>query len=147
MSCNNGSTSTQNGVDLLFIFINRKTHTDRTMYTLLSNVRKHLIIDDNFHDDDPYLLMLIEAAEDAIEQDLGYSLAILVDPNTGMLPPSIRHAILLLVGNLYAHREPVAFAHPVVIPFTISYLLSHYRHYYIPNGEPHEHPNPNTHIK
>ena len=45
------------------------------------------------------------------------------------IPLPIRHAILLLVGNFYANREPVAFSSPVVIPYTLEYLLAPYINY------------------
>ena len=45
------------------------------------------------------------------------------------IPFVIKQAILLLVGNLYTNREPVAFSSPVVIPYTLEYLLAPYINY------------------
>lgn len=45
------------------------------------------------------------------------------------IPLPVKHATLLMVGNLYANRESVSFGNPVVIPFTISFLLAPYINY------------------
>lgn len=44
------------------------------MYIKLSDVKKHLNIDDYFTDDDAYLTALIEVAEDAVSQHLDIAL-------------------------------------------------------------------------
>ena len=45
------------------------------------------------------------------------------------IPLPIAHAILLLVGNFYANREPVSFASAQPIPYTFQYLIDPYKNY------------------
>lgn len=100
------------------------------MYVTLSNAKKHLQIDQDFKDDDEYILLLIQVAEDAVESNLNIPLASLL--KDGWLPKSVYHAILLMIGNLYANREPVSFTSATKIPYTLEFLLATYKHYYIP---------------
>lgn len=100
------------------------------MYVTLSNAKKHLQIDQDFKDDDEYILLLIQVAEDAVESNLNIPLASLL--KDGLLPKSVYHAILLMIGNLYANREPVSFTSATKIPYTLEFLLATYKHYYIP---------------
>lgn len=100
------------------------------MYIELEKVKSHLNIDASFKDDDDYLSGLIEVAEDAISKHLDQNLEeVMVD---GKLPSAILHSILLMVGNLYANREPVAYTSVTKVPFTLDYLLGLYKHYYLP---------------
>ncbi len=79
--------------------------TNPLMFTLLSDAKKFLNIDPEIKEDDELILMLIQAAEDAVERDLNRPLSKLVNPTTGMLPYSVKCAISLLIGSLYADRE------------------------------------------
>ena len=49
----------------------------------------------------------------------------------GVIPPAVKAAMLLLVGNLYANREPVSYASVNKVPYTFDYLLSLYKNYSI----------------
>lgn len=100
------------------------------MYVTLSNAKKHLQIDQDFKDDDEYLIMLIQVAEDAIESNLNIPLASLL--KNGVLPKSVYHSILLMIGNLYSNREPVSFTSVTKVPYTLEFLLATYKNYYIP---------------
>lgn len=100
------------------------------MYVTLEEAKKHLQIDDSFNDDDNYILSLIQVAEDSISQHLDIALKDLLVG--GVLPPAITHSILLMVGNLYATREPVAYGTVQKVPYTLEYLLGLYKHYYLP---------------
>ena len=100
------------------------------MYVTLKLAKKHLQIDDSYTDDDAYITGLIQVAEDAVSQHLDIALQdLLVD---GILPSAIVHSILLMVGNLYATREPIAYGSVVKVPYTLDYLLGLYKHYNIP---------------
>ena len=100
------------------------------MYVTLKLAKKHLQIDDSYTDDDAYITGLIQVAEDAVSQHLDIALQdLLVD---GLLPSAIVHSILLMVGNLYATREPIAYGSVVKVPYTLDYLLGLYKHYNIP---------------
>ncbi len=100
------------------------------MYVTLNKAKKHLQIDQDFKDDDEYLIMLIRAAEDAVESNLNIPLASIL--KDGALPYSVYHAILLMIGNLYSNREPVSFTSVAKVPYTLEFLLATYKNYYIP---------------
>lgn len=100
------------------------------MYVTLKLAKKHLQIDDSYTDDDAYITGLIQVAEDAVSQHLDIALQdLLVD---GILPSAIVHSILLMVGNLYATREPIAYGSVTKVPYTLEYLLGLYKQYNIP---------------
>lgn len=101
------------------------------MYVNLETAKKHLNLDDSFTDDDSYISLLMKAAEDAVSKHIDKPLVELED-SQGELPPAILHSILLLIGNLYATREPVAYTSVVKVPYTLDYLLGLYKHYYLP---------------
>jgi hypothetical protein len=98
------------------------------MYVTLAEAKKHLLIEKTFTEDDAYIAGLTDVAEDAVEKHLDVKLSCPADEE-GALPPSVRAAILLLVGNLYANREPVAFTSVNKVPYTFEYLISLYRNY------------------
>ena len=97
------------------------------MYITLQEAKKHLQIDADFTDDDNYIITLIQVAEDSVSQHLDIALRELL--TDGKLPSAIQHSILLMVGNLYANREPVAYTSVVKVPYTLDYLLGLYKHY------------------
>lgn len=100
------------------------------MYVTVDDAKKHLNIDASFTDDDTYISDLITVAEDAVSRHIDIALDELVVG--GALPPSIIHSILLMVGNLYANREPVSYTTVAKVPYTLEYLLGLYKHYYLP---------------
>lgn len=100
------------------------------MYITLAEAKKHLQIDSTFTDDDAYITALIAVAEDSVAQHLDIALDSLVVG--GDLPPAIKQSILLMVGNLYANREPVSYSSVTRIPYTMEYLVGLYKHYFIP---------------
>ena len=104
-----------------------------TMYLQLYQLKKQLNIDDQFHDDDEYLVDLAMVAENAVQRHIDRQLSDL-ENDEGMLPMPLIHAMLLMVGSFYAKRESIAFASTVEVPLAYEYLLSLYKNY---NG-PHE---------
>lgn len=98
------------------------------MYISLEDAKKHLNVDISYTDDDQYILDLITVAEDSVSKHLDIALDELEDGN-GMLPSSVVHAMLLMIGNLYANREPISYSTVVKIPYTYEYLISLYKHY------------------
>ncbi len=100
------------------------------MYITIDEAKKHLNIDDAYKDDDAYIGALIKVAEDSVAQHLDIALDDLVVD--GVIPSAISHSILLMVGNLYANREPVAYNQVVKVPYTLEYLLGLYKHYEVP---------------
>lgn len=99
------------------------------MYIQLYQIKKHLNIDDTFHDDDEYLCDLEQVAEKAIEKHIDNTFDSIVADEGDELPPPLAHAVLLMVGNLYANREPIAFTSNTEIPYTLTYLLDMFRNY------------------
>ena len=97
------------------------------MIISLEQAKKHLLIDDSFTADDLYILDLITVAEDSVSQHLNVALDELLVG--GMLPPAIIHAMLLMIGNLYANREPVAYGTVTKVPLTYEYLIGLYKKY------------------
>lgn len=98
------------------------------MYLQLYQVKKHLNIDEDFREDDEYLMQLVEVAEKVVERNIDTSLRLLEDGD-GYIPSPLIQAMLLLVGNFYANRESVAFANAVNVPYSYQYLIDLYRNY------------------
>lgn len=97
------------------------------MYLTIDDVKRHLYIDHS--DDDKLIADLITVAEDAVRRDLNlYSLKDIEDCS-GMLPPCVMQAQLLLIGTLYANRESVAYGQAHVVPHAYEYLLDLARNY------------------
>ena len=84
----------------------------------LQLAKRHLNVEESFTEDDEYIKGLIEAAEAVVEKE-----------NEGKLPSPLRQCILLMVGQFYANREPVAFVQSAEIPLSYSHLVSLYRNY------------------
>lgn len=99
------------------------------MYILLEDAKKHLNLDSDYIDDDSYIISLIEVAEDAVAKSIDKNLKDCL--KSGKLIPSVRHAILLLLGTWYNARENVTFGKPVEVPNTLQYLVSLNKHYHI----------------
>ena len=99
------------------------------MYLSLNQIKHHLIVDENFRDDDPYIIQLYKVAEEVVSKHIDTDLSELVD-DSGDLPAGITHAILLLIGNFYANRDSVTNLNINKIPFSYDYLLSLYQNYY-----------------
>ena len=98
-------------------------------YLTLASTKKHLIVDDSFTDDDTYITSLMNVAEAVVERDIDQPLVTLED-GAGNLPAPITQAMLLVVGNLYANREPVAIgARAVNVPYTFEYLKGLYKNH------------------
>jgi len=99
------------------------------MYIQLYQIKKHLNLDESFHDDDEYLVDLEQVAEEVVEKHIDDDFEQLVLSNSGVLPVGITHAMLLFIGNMYANRESVAFVSSNEIPFAYQYLLDQYKNY------------------
>lgn len=71
-------------------------------YLLLSEIKKHLVIEHN--EDDALLRMYGDAVEAFMPKMLGQPLDHYTD-DAGNLPADIKAAMLICVADLYAHRE------------------------------------------
>lgn len=99
------------------------------MYVTLDDAKKHLNIDFCFTEDDAYLDMLINVAEDAVEKNCNIALSEQLEG--GELPPSTYHSILLMIGNLYTNRESTTYSSINEVPFAYKYLINLNRNFTI----------------
>lgn len=98
------------------------------MYVTLEEVKRHLQIDEDYPGDDLYINTLVDAAEVTVANHIKYDSLHEAFPE-GAIPLPVKHAILLMVGNLYANRESVAFAQSYNVPLSYEYLLGPYVKY------------------
>ena len=97
-------------------------------YLNLELIKNHLNLQ-NFSDDDTYLQHLGSAVEFVVERDIDKKLSKIAEENGGDLPPSLLHAMLLLLGTYYANRENISYASCVEVPKTYAYICDLYRCY------------------
>jgi hypothetical protein len=97
------------------------------MYISISEVKQHLNIDEQYTTDDIYIESLISVAKEVVEHEINNSIdSLIVD---GEIPSAIKQSMLLLIGNLYLNREPVAYSSVSKIPYTLDLLLSINKNY------------------
>lgn len=94
----------------------------------LELAKKHLNLDEDYVEDDEYILGLVGAAKGAVEKALNASLDRLAEENGGEVPMAIIQAILLMVGNLYQNRE-ITGSKTAALPYNFEYLINLYKHY------------------
>ena len=97
-------------------------------YLNIELIKTHLNLQD-FSDDDNYLQHLGSAVEFVVERDVDKKLTTIAQENGGELPPSLLHAMLLLVGTYYANRENISYSSCVEVPKTYAYICDLYRCY------------------
>lgn len=97
-------------------------------YLNLELIKTHLNLQ-NFSDDDKYLQHLGSAVEFVVEKDIDKKLSKIAEENGGEFPPSLLHAMLLLLGTYYANRENISYASCVEVPKTYAYICDLYRSY------------------
>lgn len=95
----------------------------------LTIIKKHLQIDEDYQNDNDYLLQLYNVAEQSILRHLNVSSIEELKGEEENIPLPIQQAILLLIGNLYKNREPVSDKTAIKIPYTFEYLIDFYRKY------------------
>lgn len=98
------------------------------MYIQLDLAKKHLNIEEDFTEDDEYILSLIEVAESAVRVHINEDFASIAEKNGGCLPPPILQAALLMIGNMYQNREPIGTKNQA-LPFNYQYLIDLYKNY------------------
>lgn len=94
-------------------------------YITLEEIKKQCVVDLDFHEDDEFLEMLGDAAEDMASNLLDCSLDELVAEN-GELPASIRHAIRMLVDYMYSQNRGSS-GESIDIPNAVYTMLKLYR--------------------
>lgn len=90
------------------------------LYVTVDELKQHLNID--YEGEDEYLVSLIETAQVSVETAIQRPLTDRLTED-GELNPMLKHAIKIMAGGLYANRDPVAYAQPRPIPYTLSYLI------------------------
>lgn len=95
----------------------------------LTQIKKHLNIDEEYNGDDSYLQDLNRVVYSVVEKHINCSLYEIEQENKGDLPFPLQQAMLFLIGNFYANRESITFASANEIPLTYSYILDFYKNY------------------
>ena len=116
----------------LLLFKEQQTffnNINKMQYLKLELIKKHLNMDESFHDDDSYLEALGDVVEEITEKHIDVSLKKLTADNNGKIPTPLKQAMLLLLATYYSNRENIAFASSSEIPLSYSYLLSLYQNY------------------
>ena len=98
------------------------------MYIQLDLAKKHLNIEDDFIEDDEYILSLIEVAESAVRVHINEDFASIAEKNGGCLPPPILQAALLFIGNMYQNRDVLGNKN-MALPYNYQYLIDLYKNY------------------
>lgn len=98
------------------------------MYIQLDLAKKHLNVEDDFIEDDEYILNLIDVAESAVRVHINEDFSSIAEKNGGSLPSPILQAALLMIGNLYQNREAVG-SKIQELPFNYQYLIDLYKNY------------------
>jgi len=98
-------------------------------YLTLSQIKKHLNIDDYYEGDDTYLTSLGDVCEQIVEQHLQRPLSELAID--GDLPAPIIQAMLLFLGTLYMNRESVSYGQAYQIPASCSNTFDYLLHPYL----------------
>ena len=75
-------------------------------YITLAEAKEHLRIEQDFTDDDNDITSIIDAAEEMVAKDICVPLADLKNEE-GNIPPLLKQAIKLIIGDFYAVRESV----------------------------------------
>lgn len=99
-------------------------------YVDLDIAKRHLNVESDFEEDDSYIEMLIEVAEECVAKELCVTVDELstIDGRTD-IPASLRHAILLTIGTYYSNRESVSNLNLREIPMGAKHLIRLYRDY------------------
>ena len=105
----------------------RELHNLTTMSRVsLELLKKHVRADD-FADDDIYLTHILKAAEQQVEGLLNYTpeeLATIADEDW---PDTLRHAVLLRAGTMYAYREDVDSGALAPLPNSLMAIIKPYQ--------------------
>ena len=92
------------------------------MISTIEELKYNLNIEQEYTDEDAYLLSLLEVAEEAVFNFLDKKKS-----SFGSMPASIRHAVIILASQWYENRTPIAFAASSHLPYSLEFLLAPYR--------------------
>lgn len=99
------------------------------MYIQLDQAKNHLNIENDWKDDDEYILSLIDVAESAVRVHTNEDFESIAKKNGGCIPAPLLQAALLLIGNLYQNREVLGIGKMHELPFNYQYLIDLYKNY------------------
>lgn len=94
----------------------------------LAEAKKHLNLDDYIVDDDDYITMLIDVATERVETHLDIKFDDVFNDLVDV-PKSIKHGILLVVGEMYRHRELTTTESEINHTYSLDWLLANYKNY------------------
>jgi len=94
-------------------------------YLTLEDIKRQLVINEDFTDDDALLESLGDTAEEIVEQQIDCDLDVVVENNNNQLPAPLRHAMKMLVEYFYDNRG----SDDTVIPESVFYMQKLYRNY------------------
>jgi hypothetical protein len=97
-------------------------------YLGIDIVKNHLNLEADYHDDDEYILGLIQTAREAVEVHCNSDFDVIAAANGGELPAPLLQAQLLMIENLYQNRGIVGLK-TVTLPRNYDYLIDLYRNY------------------
>ena len=97
------------------------------MYISLDRAKQHLLIEESFHDDDEYIVNLINAAEQAVRVHVNEDFDTLAEANGGCLPAPLEQAMLIAIGTWYQRRE--ALGNNLELPLSYTYLIRLYQNW------------------
>ena len=101
----------------------------------LAELHTQVNLDQNYTDDDDYLLALLAACVVAVKNRIfDTTKNDITEPIEGDLEGEnsnapLRQAVLLLIANFYANREPVAYVQTYTVPYTFDFLIAPYINY------------------
>ena len=98
------------------------------MYLPLDLCKKHLNVEADYHDDDQYIMMLADVAEQAVLVHCNETEEKLIEKGGGCFPSPIINAMLLMLGHLYQNREIVG-TKTAELPLSYEYLIRLYQNY------------------
>ena len=98
------------------------------MHIELEDIKKHLNLDEDYTDDDSYLVYLESVAEQLVEKHIDKTLEDMI-AEEGEVPKPLLQAMLLMIGNCFDNRESIAYGNAIEVPNTLQYILSMYRDY------------------
>ena len=94
------------------------------LYVTVELFRKHSYVNVE-NDDDAYLTHLLEAAQQAVENDINSSL-LTVEATYGEIPKPLKHAIILQAANLCENREILAYGKVSIRQYNYPNLIAPY---------------------
>lgn len=96
------------------------------MIATIEQLKQNLNIELDYVEEDTYLSMLLEVAEDAVFNFLDKK-----PSDFEVIPKPITFAVIILASQFYENRTPVAFAQAYKIPYSFEFLLSPYKDYIV----------------